>query len=84
MYLAAGEVRTPQRPLCFACDLLSRLRSPHLRVIALVPCAIGHRRGDFLLLGGVVAVSKEDYNTERYYMQILFRDIKPFFDFFSF
>jgi hypothetical protein len=84
MSLAAGELQSPQRPLCFVCDLLSRLRSPHLRVIALAPCAIGHRRGDFLLLGGVVAVSKEDYSTVRYYKQVLFRAIKHFFDFFSF
>ena len=68
LYLAVGEVRTPQRPLCFCCDLLSCLRSPHLRVIALAPYALGHRPGDSLLPGGVVAVSEEEYNTERYYM----------------
>ena len=57
MYLAVGEVRTPQRPLCFCCDLRSCLRSPHLRVIALAPFALGHRPGDSRLPGGVVAVS---------------------------
>jgi DNA-binding XRE family transcriptional regulator len=34
------------------------------------------------LPGGVVAVSEEDYSTERYYTQVLFRDKKNIFDFF--
>jgi DNA-binding XRE family transcriptional regulator len=35
------------------------------------------------LPGGVVAVSEEEYNTDRYYMQVLFRDKDAFLTFFS-
>jgi hypothetical protein len=52
------EVAASQWPLYCCCDLLSRLRSPHLRVIALAPLALGHRLGDSRLPGGVVAVSE--------------------------